>query len=217
VLNRNGIEPAPERGKRTRWSTFLKAHWKGFAASDFFSVEVWTPSGLVTHCVLFVIGLADRIVHLAGITTRPGEAWMLQIGRSLTDEGGALAGKRYLIIDRDTKYSERFRKLVEEGATEVIRLPGVAASSDKRAYGPLSRGAQSSRAGKPGDPAATQVCREWRRCPSASTPRWHAELLLPRCGVRASTEFLDITGTNSATLAPRRETRLINRTKSVFI
>ena len=48
---------------------------------------------------------------------------MLQIGRNLTDEGGALTGKCYLIIDRDTKYSKRFRKWVEEGATEVIRLP----------------------------------------------------------------------------------------------
>ena len=52
VLNRNGIEPAPERGRRTRWSTFLKAHWKVFAASDFFSMEVWTPRGLVTYYVL---------------------------------------------------------------------------------------------------------------------------------------------------------------------
>jgi hypothetical protein len=41
VLKRNGIEPAPERGKRTTWSTFLRAHWKLLAASDFFSVEVW--------------------------------------------------------------------------------------------------------------------------------------------------------------------------------
>ena len=40
VLKRNGIEPAPERGARTKWSTFLKAHWKVFGASDFFSVEV---------------------------------------------------------------------------------------------------------------------------------------------------------------------------------
>ena len=40
VLKRNGIEPAPERSKRTTWSTFLKAHWKVLAASDFFSVEV---------------------------------------------------------------------------------------------------------------------------------------------------------------------------------
>ena len=41
VLRRNGIEPAPERGTRTRWSNFLKAHWKLLAASDFFSVEAW--------------------------------------------------------------------------------------------------------------------------------------------------------------------------------
>ena len=47
VLKRNGIEPAPERGARTKWSTFLKAHWKIFGASDFFSVEVWTPRGLI--------------------------------------------------------------------------------------------------------------------------------------------------------------------------
>ncbi|MGZ5172250.1 MAG: hypothetical protein ACXWCY_32965 [Burkholderiales bacterium] len=124
VLKRNGIEPAPERGKRTTWSTFLRAHWKVLAASDFFTVEVWTPRGLLTHYVLFVISVAERAVHIAGITTRPDEAWMLQVGRNLIDEeGGALASKRYLIIDRDTKYTRQFRRLVEEGRTEVIRLP----------------------------------------------------------------------------------------------
>jgi putative transposase len=124
VLKRNGIEPAPERSKRTTWSTFLKAHWKVLAASDFFSVEVWTPRGLVTHYVLFVMNLVDRVVHVAGITTRPDEAWMLQIGRNLLDtEGGALDAQRFLIIDRDTKYSERFRGMIEEVGIEVIRLP----------------------------------------------------------------------------------------------
>ncbi|MET0164595.1 MAG: hypothetical protein ABW318_06275 [Vicinamibacterales bacterium] len=123
VLKRSGIEPVPERGKRTRWSTFLKAHWKVLAASDFFTVEVWTPRGLVTHYVLFVISLADRMVHIAGMTTQPDESWVLQVGRNLTDEEGALATKRYLIIDRDTKYSKRFQELVEEGATEEIWLP----------------------------------------------------------------------------------------------
>lgn len=74
--------------------------------------------------MLFVISLADRAVPVAGITTRPDEAWMLQMGRNMTDEkSGALATKRYLIIDRDTKYSRRFRKVVEEARTEVIRLP----------------------------------------------------------------------------------------------
>ena len=61
VLKRNGIEPAPERSKRTTWSTFLKAHWKVLAATDFFTVEVWTARGLVTHYLLFVISLADRL------------------------------------------------------------------------------------------------------------------------------------------------------------
>jgi hypothetical protein len=54
---------------------------KLFAASDFFSVEVWTMRGLATHSVLFVISLVDRVVHIAGVTTRPDEAWMLQVGR----------------------------------------------------------------------------------------------------------------------------------------
>lgn len=124
VLRRNGIEPAPERSQRTTWSTFLKAHWKVLAASDFFSVEVWTARGLETHYVLFVISIADRAVHIAGITTRPDEMWMLQVGRNLMDvESGALASKRYLIVDRDTKYTQQFRRLVEESGTEVIRLP----------------------------------------------------------------------------------------------
>jgi putative transposase len=114
-LKRNGIEPAPERGKRTTWSTFLRAHWKVFAASDFFSVEAWTLRGLVTHYVLFVISLSDRVVHIVGITSRPDEAWMLQAGRNLIDaNSGALALKRYVILDRDAKYTERFRTLMKE-------------------------------------------------------------------------------------------------------
>ena len=53
ILKRHGIESAPEREKRTSWKTFLKAHWDVMAATDFFAVEVWTPRGLVTYCVLF--------------------------------------------------------------------------------------------------------------------------------------------------------------------
>jgi transposase InsO family protein len=123
-LKRSGIDPAPERGKRTTWSTFLRAHWNVLAASDFFTVEVWTSTGLLTHYVFFVMNVAERVVHIAGITTRPNEAWMLQMGRNLMDEeNGALASKRYLLIDRDTKYTRQFRRLVEEGGTEIIRLP----------------------------------------------------------------------------------------------
>jgi hypothetical protein len=48
---------------------------------------------------------------------------MLKVGKKLIDEeGGALASKRYLISDRDTKYTRQFRRLAEEGGTEIIRL-----------------------------------------------------------------------------------------------
>ena len=124
ILKRHGIEPSPERSKRTTWSTFLKAHWKILAASDFLTTEVWTTRGLVTHYLLFVISVADRVVDLIGITTRPDEAWMLQAGRNLIDaESGALRAKGYLILDRDSKYTDQFRRLIGEGGTNVIRLP----------------------------------------------------------------------------------------------
>ena len=124
VLKRSGIEPFPERSKRTTWSTFLRAHWKVLAASDFLTAEVWTTRGLVTHYLLFVISLADRVVDIVGITTRPDEAWMLQAGRNLIDsESGALRGKGYLILDRDTKYTDQFRRLIRGSGTNVIRLP----------------------------------------------------------------------------------------------
>jgi putative transposase len=76
VLKRNEIEPSPERSRRTPRSTFLKAHWKVLAASDFPMVEVWTAKGLVTYYLLFLISLADRAVNIAGITTRPDESWI---------------------------------------------------------------------------------------------------------------------------------------------
>ena len=133
VLKRNGIEPSPERNRRTPWSTFLRAHWKVLAASDFLTVEIWTAKGLVTHYLLFVISLADRVVTITGITTRPDESWMLQIGRNMIDsQSGALCAKQYLIIDRDTKYSHQFRRLIQDNGTEVIRLP--AKSPNLNAY-----------------------------------------------------------------------------------
>jgi transposase InsO family protein len=73
---------------------------------------------------LLVVSLADRVVQIAGITTRPDEAWMLQVARNLVDEEAeVLHAKRYLIIDRDTKYSDQFRRLIRDNGTKVIRLP----------------------------------------------------------------------------------------------
>ena len=79
ILQENGIDPALLRGKRTQWSTFLKAHWKILVASDFFSVEVWRLSGLTTYYVLFFIQLSTRTIKIAGITINPDAVWMMQM------------------------------------------------------------------------------------------------------------------------------------------
>ncbi len=124
ILKDNGLDPAPERGKRMTWSQFLKAHWDVLAAADFFTIEVWGPRGLVTFYVFFVIELATRRIEVAGITPGPNEGWMLQVGRNLTDPiDGFLAEKKFLIIDRDSKYSSAFRDLLKDAGIDVVRLP----------------------------------------------------------------------------------------------
>ena len=84
ILKRHGIPPAPERQKTTTWKDFIRAHREVLAATDFFTTEVWTVSGLVTYYVVFVMHVATRRVHIAGLTPFPDERWMTQIARNLT-------------------------------------------------------------------------------------------------------------------------------------
>ena len=127
ILKRHGIEPAPEREKRTSWRAFLKSHWDVMAATDFFTVEVWTPRGLLTYYVLFVMGLKTRSVHIAGVTTSPNGAYMKQVARNLTDASdGFLSNSRYLIMDRDTKYSAEFRGYLDREGVKPVRCPARA-------------------------------------------------------------------------------------------
>ncbi len=124
ILKRHGIEPAPERGKRTSWRTFLKAHWDVMAATDFFTIEVLTSRGLVTYYILFVVHLATRRVHIAGVTTEPNSAFMIQVAQNLTDEfDGFLKDYAYLVMDRDTKFTLAFRYFLEREGVEPVRCP----------------------------------------------------------------------------------------------
>ena len=124
ILTAHGIEPAPKRSKLPRWSEFIKSHLGCLAATDFFTTEVWTKNGLVTYFVLFVIDLASRRVEIAGITASPDSPWMCQVARNLVDgEDGFLRGKRYLLMDRDGKYSPEFRAVLRHAAVKPLRLP----------------------------------------------------------------------------------------------
>jgi len=85
ILKDAGLDGAPDRQKRTTWKEFLRTHFDVLAATDFFTVEVWTALGLVRYHVLFVIRLATREVQIAGIIPEPHGRWMKQIARNLTD------------------------------------------------------------------------------------------------------------------------------------
>jgi transposase InsO family protein len=94
------------------------------AATDFFTVDVWMPRGLVTNYVLFIIHLSTRSVHIAGVTMAPNSAFMTQVVRNLSDVSeGFLSNSRYLIMDRDTKYTEDFRGHLDRVGVKSIRCP----------------------------------------------------------------------------------------------
>jgi putative transposase len=85
---------------------------------------VHTIRGLVTYYILFFIDIASRSVHIAGITSHPDNRWMRQIARNVTDiEDGFLRDTRYLILDRDSKYTDEFRNLLVREGMHLVRLP----------------------------------------------------------------------------------------------
>jgi transposase InsO family protein len=124
ILQRRGIEPAPERKRKTTWKEFLSRHWELIVATDFFTVEVWTRRGLLRFMILFFIDLSTRKVEIAGIAQMANGLWMDQIARNLTDaEQGMLTGKRYLIHDRDPLFTAEFLKMIADAGVESVKLP----------------------------------------------------------------------------------------------
>jgi transposase InsO family protein len=124
ILKRHGIEPAPERTRKTTWKEFLNRHWDQIIATDFFTVEVWTCSGLTRFVVLFFMDLRTRRVEIGGIASSPNGLWMSQIARNLTDAmDGFFAGKRYLLHDRDPLYTKDFLTILRDCCIESVKLP----------------------------------------------------------------------------------------------
>jgi len=125
ILRRHHMELAPQRRKAgMSWAQFLKLHWDVLAATDFFTVEGATWHGLVTYYVLVVMELATCRVQIASITPHPTAAFMQQCTRQLTDPcEGFLLGKRYLMRDRDTKFTLAFDGLLKASGVEPILLP----------------------------------------------------------------------------------------------
>ena len=120
VLRRHGLFPAPQRAQSS-WRAFLKHYRQQMLACDFFTVETIR---LETIYVLFFIELGSRRVHLAGCTANPNSAWVTQQARQivwhLSDEPRPM---RFLIHDRDSKFTTRFDYIFVSERIEVIRTP----------------------------------------------------------------------------------------------
>ena len=103
------------------WREFLRTHRRSMLAVDFFTVEtVW----LQRFYVLFFIELSSRRVHVAGCTPTPSAQWVTQQARQVTwslVERPALF--RFLIRDRDQKFTDSFDEVFRSGGFEIIRTP----------------------------------------------------------------------------------------------
>jgi transposase InsO family protein len=124
ILRRHGIEPAPERNRKTTWTQFLKRHWELIVAADFFTTEIGTSKGLTRYLVLFFIDLSTRKVEIAGIASRANGLWMSQAGCHVTEGvDGILNGKRFLIHDRDPLFTAEFQDVLKRAGIRCVELP----------------------------------------------------------------------------------------------
>ena len=119
-LQAAGLGPASKRGKMT-WREFVRLHRQSILAVDFFTVEtIW----LQRLYVLFFIELGSRYVHVAGCTPNPNAAWVIQQARQLSWTMAERSEPlRFLIRDRDQKFTERFDEVFRSDGLEVVRTP----------------------------------------------------------------------------------------------
>jgi putative transposase len=120
ILRRHGIPPAPERGTLS-WRTFLNHYKDQMLACDFFTVETVT---LRTIYVFFFIELGSRRVHIAGCTKNPDSAWVAQQARNLAwNLPDREKPFRYLIRDRDSKFTSTFDAVFKSEGCDIVLTP----------------------------------------------------------------------------------------------
>jgi putative transposase len=120
ILKEAGIEPAPRRLGMS-WAAFLRQQAASILECDFLTVDTLF---LKRFYVLFFIELASRRVHLAGITTNPDGRWVSQQARNLLMQLDDEAVRpRFLIRDRDSKFTPDFDEVFRSEGIRVIKAP----------------------------------------------------------------------------------------------
>jgi putative transposase len=119
VLLTAGLMPAPKRTRST-WRTFLRHQAASTLACDFLTVET---AFLQRIYVLFFIALATRRIEYIACTSTPDGGWVAQQARNLVMQLGDEQPFRFLIHDRDAKFSHAFDEVFRTGGTSVIRTP----------------------------------------------------------------------------------------------
>jgi putative transposase len=120
ILTKAGVGPAPRRTGPT-WTEFFTVPAKGILACDFLHVDT---IGLTRIYVLVLMEVVTRRVHVLGATTNPTGEWVAHQARTLMLELGEWAARfRFLIRDRDDKYTAMFDTVFHGEGIEVLRTP----------------------------------------------------------------------------------------------
>ncbi len=119
VLLKAGLQPAPQR-THSSWRAFLRAQASSMLACDFLTVET---AFLQRIYVLFFISLATRRIEYVACTSNPDGRWVAQQARNLIMRFGDQQPFRFLIHDRDTKFSPAFDEVFRTEGIRVIRTP----------------------------------------------------------------------------------------------